>query len=102
MAFSPALTHAAAMPSQNGSSVMPMLAAFYAGSVLAVTFYCGIFLYTASLDCRLVWAKTFGAMHGMIMTAWAPRAIAGSLGAAGGDRYFPAGVMLLLLFKNLL
>ena len=41
--FAPALTHAAVSYAADGSSVLPMLGAFYGGSLLAVSFYGGIF-----------------------------------------------------------
>ena len=37
--FAPVLTHAAATSGGDGSEVLPILAAFYGGSVLAITFY---------------------------------------------------------------
>lgn len=82
MAFSPALTHAAAISSQDGSSVMPMLAAFYGGSVLAVTFYGGIFSTLPAYIADLFGQKHSGAIHGKLLTAWAASAITGPLGLA--------------------
>ncbi|KAL9182040.1 hypothetical protein ACHAXT_012383 [Thalassiosira profunda] len=66
----------------GGSSVWPYLGAFYGGSVLAITFYGGIFSVLPAYIADLFGQKHAGAVHGKALTAWASSAVAGPMGLA--------------------
>lgn len=63
-------------------NVMPYLMTFYTGSVLAITFYGGIFSILPAYIADLFGQKHAGAIHGKALTAWAASAVAGPLGLA--------------------
>jgi hypothetical protein len=81
--FAPILTHAAATYSgADPSGILPMLAAFYGGSVLAITFYGGIFSTLPAYIADLFGQKHAGAIHGKLLTAWSASAVCGPMGLA--------------------
>lgn len=80
--LAPALTHAASMSGQDGTGVLPLLTAFYGGSVLAITFYGGIFSTLPAYIADLFGQKNSGAIHGKLLTAWAASAVVGPMGLA--------------------
>jgi MFS family permease len=84
--FAPTLCHAAANTAALGDGlagdVVPMLSAFYGGSVLAITFYGGIFSVLPAYIADLFGQKHAGAIHGKALTAWASSAVAGPMGLA--------------------
>mmetsp|Transcript_968 Transcript_968/g.1384 ORF Transcript_968/g.1384 Transcript_968/m.1384 type:complete len:163 (+) Transcript_968:16-504(+) len=55
---------------------------FYGGSVLAITFYGGIFSVLPAYIADLFGQKHAGAIHGKALTAWASSAVAGPMGLA--------------------
>ena len=61
---------------------MPYLMTFYTGSVLAITFYGGIFSILPAYIADLFGQKHAGAIHGKALTAWAASAVAGPMGLA--------------------
>lgn len=63
-------------------SVLPMLTAFYGSSVLAITFYGGIFSTLPAYIADLFGQKHTGAIHGKLLTAWAASAVVGPMGLA--------------------
>lgn len=63
-------------------NVMPYLLTFYAGSVLAITFYGGIFSILPAYIADLFGQKHAGAIHGKSLTAWAASAVVGPMGLA--------------------
>mmetsp|Transcript_10495 Transcript_10495/g.29495 ORF Transcript_10495/g.29495 Transcript_10495/m.29495 type:complete len:526 (-) Transcript_10495:1299-2876(-) len=77
--FAPALCHAAA--SADASSPA-LLGAFYGGSVLAITFYGGLFSVLPAYIADLFGQKYSGAIHGKALTAWAASAVCGPMGLA--------------------
>jgi hypothetical protein len=83
LGFAPTLTHAAATYSgADPSGILPMLAAFYGGSVLAITFYGGIFSTLPAYIADLFGQKHAGAIHGKLLTAWSASAVCGPMGLA--------------------
>jgi MFS family permease len=93
--LSPYLSHAAAAsvaattttalvdPSASSNhAVLPFLMAFYGGSVLAITFYGGIFSTLPAYIADLFGQKHAGAIHGKLLTAWAGSAVVGPMGLA--------------------
>lgn len=62
--------------------MMPYLMTFYSGSVLAITFYGGIFSILPAYIADLFGQKHAGAIHGKALTAWAASAVAGPMGLA--------------------
>ena len=85
LGLAPYLTHTAATMSINdtsvgivpGEDILPLLSSFYAGSVLAITFYGGIFSTLPAYISDLFGQKHAGAIHGKLLTAWAASAIVG-------------------------
>lgn len=63
-------------------NIMPYLTTFYTGSVLAITFYGGIFSILPAYIADLFGQKHSGAIHGKALTAWAASAVAGPMGLA--------------------
>lgn len=63
-------------------SITPYLTTFYTGSVLAITFYGGIFSILPAFIADLFGQKHSGAIHGKALTAWAASAVAGPMGLA--------------------
>jgi MFS family permease len=91
MGLAPYLTHAAANISIGEStalltgntttnSITTLLMAFYGGSVLAITFYGGIFSTLPAYIADLFGQKHAGAIHGKFLTAWAASAVVGPIG----------------------
>jgi MFS family permease len=80
--LAPVLTHSAVMASQDGLDILPMLSLFYGGSVLAITFYGGLFSTLPAYIADLFGQKHSGAIHGKLLTAWAASAVVGPLGLA--------------------
>jgi MFS family permease len=72
----------ALIPSLSDSAVVPYLAAFYGGSVLAITMYGGIFSTLPAYIADLFGQKHAGAIHGKLLTAWAASAVVGPMGLA--------------------
>eukprot|EP00581_Thalassiosira_minuscula_P017934 CAMPEP_0183730648 /NCGR_PEP_ID=MMETSP0737-20130205/33401_1 /TAXON_ID=385413 /ORGANISM="Thalassiosira miniscula, Strain CCMP1093" /LENGTH=809 /DNA_ID=CAMNT_0025963199 /DNA_START=89 /DNA_END=2518 /DNA_ORIENTATION=- len=66
----------------GGGEVWPYLMTFYGGSVLAITFYGGIFSVLPAYIADLFGQKHAGAIHGKALTAWASSAVAGPMGLA--------------------
>jgi len=66
----------------GGEVVWPYLVTFYGGSVLAITFYGGIFSVLPAYIADLFGQKHAGAIHGKALTAWASSAVAGPMGLA--------------------
>ena len=62
--------------------VTPLLSAFCGGSVLAITFYGGVFSVLPAYIADLFGQKHAGAIHGKLLTAWAASAVAGPMGLA--------------------
>lgn len=58
------------------------LAIFYGGSILAISFYGGIFSVLPAYIADLFGQKHSGAIHGRALTAWAASAVAGPMGLA--------------------
>jgi MFS family permease len=81
IALAPSLTHAAVHMDSSGS-VLPLLCAFCGGSILAITFYGGIFSVLPAYIADLFGQKHAGALHGKLLTAWACSAVAGPMGLA--------------------
>ena len=63
-------------------NAMPYLMTFYTGSVLAITFYGGIFSVLPAYIADLFGQKHAGAIHGKALTAWAASAVVGPMGLA--------------------
>jgi len=82
MGFAPTLCHSAVASSGTGDSVLPLVMTFYGGSVLAITFYGGIFSVLPAYIADLFGQKHAGAIHGKALTAWAASAVAGPMGLA--------------------
>jgi len=64
------------------SNVLPMLATFYGGSIISISFYGGIFSVLPAYIADLFGQKHAGSIHGKALTAWAASAVAGPLGLA--------------------
>lgn len=77
----PYLCHAA-MDSSGSSEASIHLTAFYTGSVLAITFYGGVFSVLPAYIADLFGQKNAGAIHGKALTAWAASAVCGPMGLA--------------------
>jgi len=79
--LAPYLAHAAAeTASTSNDVVLPYLGAFYSGSVLAITFYGGLFSALPAYIADLFGQKHAGAIHGKLLTAWAASAVVGPMG----------------------
>ncbi|KAL7468763.1 hypothetical protein ACHAXS_008993, partial [Conticribra weissflogii] len=68
--------------SSAGVDVWPYLMTFYSGSVLAITFYGGVFSILPAYIADLFGQKHAGAIHGKALTAWAASAVCGPMGLA--------------------
>eukprot|EP00550_Attheya_septentrionalis_P001454 CAMPEP_0198289224 /NCGR_PEP_ID=MMETSP1449-20131203/7489_1 /TAXON_ID=420275 /ORGANISM="Attheya septentrionalis, Strain CCMP2084" /LENGTH=651 /DNA_ID=CAMNT_0043987521 /DNA_START=212 /DNA_END=2167 /DNA_ORIENTATION=+ len=79
--LAPSLCHSASIGGNDGI-VLPLLMTFYGGSVLAITFYGGIFSVLPAYIADLFGQKHAGAIHGKALTAWAASAVAGPMGLA--------------------
>lgn len=77
----PYLCHAAMESTGSNEAILP-LAAFYTGSILAITFYGGIFSVLPAYIADLYGQKNAGAIHGKVLTAWAASAVCGPMGLA--------------------
>jgi MFS family permease len=84
-----AMQSAAAAAAQTGAGagtttavLLPLLTTFCGGSVLAITFYGGIFSVLPAYIADLFGQKHATAIHGKLLTAWACSAVAGPLGLA--------------------
>mmetsp|Transcript_24543 Transcript_24543/g.52874 ORF Transcript_24543/g.52874 Transcript_24543/m.52874 type:complete len:518 (+) Transcript_24543:1034-2587(+) len=66
----------------GGEAVLPYLITFCGGSVMAITFYGGIFSVLPAYIADLYGQKYAGAIHGKALTAWAGSAVAGPMGLA--------------------
>jgi MFS family permease len=80
--MAPILTQTAMHSAQAGGTVLPLLTTFCGGSVLAITFYGGIFSVLPAYIADLFGQKHAGAIHGKLLTAWACSAVAGPMGLA--------------------
>jgi hypothetical protein len=86
--MTPYLCHTVVEMTTNGSitsseiNIMPYLLSFYTGSVLAITFYGGIFSILPAYIADLFGQRHAGAIHGKALTAWAASAVAGPMGLA--------------------
>jgi hypothetical protein len=82
--MAPTLAHMAMTHSATGGAdtVLPLLFAFCGGSVLAITFYGGIFSVLPAYIADLFGQKHAGAIHGKLLTAWACSAVVGPMGLA--------------------
>jgi hypothetical protein len=78
----PALTNGAVIAGQESVDIFFMLSIFYGGSVLAITFYGGLFSALPAYIADLFGQKHTGAIHGKLLTAWATSAVVGPLGLA--------------------
>lgn len=78
--LAPYLTHAAASSGGDCEMIMPYLGAFYSGSILAITFYGGLFSALPAYIADLFGQKHAGAIHGKLLTAWAASAVVGPMG----------------------
>lgn len=82
--FAPYLAHAATemalISSGHSDVVLPYLGAFYSGSILAITFYGGLFSALPAYIADLFGQKHAGAIHGKLLTAWAASAVVGPMG----------------------
>mmetsp|Transcript_7563 Transcript_7563/g.11539 ORF Transcript_7563/g.11539 Transcript_7563/m.11539 type:complete len:657 (+) Transcript_7563:112-2082(+) len=78
--LAPALTHYAV--SVEEENIVPLLSLFYGGSVLAISFYGGLFSTLPAYLAELFGPKHVGAIHGKVLTAWATSAVVGPLGLA--------------------
>lgn len=80
--LAPWLTHAALQAASAGDAVtIPwLLGIFGGGSVLAITFYGGIFSVLPAYIADLFGQKHAGAIHGKLLTAWAASAVAVPMG----------------------
>jgi MFS family permease len=81
--MAPALTHLAAAEAAAGdANALPLVAAFCGGSVLAATFYGGVFSVLPAYAADLFGPKNAGAVVGKLLTAFAASAVAGPAGLA--------------------
>jgi hypothetical protein len=80
--MAPTLAQTAMYSAQAGDTVLPLLTTFCGGSVLAITFYGGIFSVLPAYIADLFGQKHAGAIHGKLLTAWACSAVAGPMGLA--------------------
>lgn len=71
---------ATATSSSDVVPVLPYLGAFYSGSILAITFYSGVFSALPAYIADLFGQKHAGAIHGKLLTAWAASAVVGPMG----------------------
>ena len=81
--LAPWLTHWAHHAAEAGdptSSIPLLLSVFCGGSVLAITFYGGIFSVLPAYIADLFGQKHAGAIHGKLLTAWAASAVVGPMG----------------------
>ena len=76
--LAPALCHAASAD----TAAPALLGAFYGGSVLAITFYGGLFSVLPAYIADLFGQRYAGAIHGKALTAWAASAVCGPMGLA--------------------
>jgi hypothetical protein len=84
--MAPALTHLAAAEaaasSAGDANALPLVAAFCGGSVLAATFYGGVFSVLPAYAADLFGPRNAGAVVGKLLTAFAASAVAGPAGLA--------------------
>lgn len=80
--MSPFLAQTAMQSAADGATSLPLLTAFCGCSVLAITFYGGIFSVLPAYIADLFGQKHAGAIHGKLLTAWASSAVAGPMGLA--------------------
>lgn len=78
MAAAPTLAHMAAEGGAAGSTLP--LSAFYAGSLLAISFYGGVFSILPAYISDIWGQKYAGSIHGGLLTAWASSAVVGPVG----------------------
>eukprot|EP00591_Stephanopyxis_turris_P002155 CAMPEP_0195530084 /NCGR_PEP_ID=MMETSP0794_2-20130614/32846_1 /TAXON_ID=515487 /ORGANISM="Stephanopyxis turris, Strain CCMP 815" /LENGTH=547 /DNA_ID=CAMNT_0040661505 /DNA_START=461 /DNA_END=2104 /DNA_ORIENTATION=+ len=78
----PYLCHAAMDRNALAGMEMLPLATFYGGSILAISFYGGIFSTLPAYIADLFGQKHSGAIHGKLLTAWAASAVCGPMGLA--------------------
>ena len=81
--MAPWLTHWALQAAESGdpgSTIPLLLTVLCGGSVLAITFYGGIFSVLPAYIADLFGQKNAGAIHGKLLTAWAASAVAGPMG----------------------
>lgn len=79
--LAPYQAHAAAETSSSDViTVLPYIGAFYSGSILAITFYGGVFSALPAYIADLFGQKHAGAIHGKLLTAWAASAVVGPMG----------------------
>ena len=76
--LAPALCHTASADTASPA----LLGAFYGGSVLAITFYGGLFSVLPAYIADLFGQRYAGAIHGKALTAWAASAVCGPMGLA--------------------
>lgn len=101
--MTPILCHTVVDMTASGSmaagevDVIPYLMTFYTGSVLAITFYGGIFSILPAYIADLFGQKHAGAIHGKALTAWAASAVAGPMGLAHLRSYSQQNAMKDLL-----
>jgi MFS family permease len=74
--LAPYLAHTASI----SNDVLPYLGTFYCGSILALTFYGGVFSALPAYIADLFGQKHAGAIHGKLLTAWAASAVVGPMG----------------------
>ena len=79
-----------------------LLGAFYGGSVLAITFYGGLFSVLPAYIADLFGQRYAGAIHGKALTAWAASAVCGPMGLAylRSESYHSAIYDLLALIED--
>lgn len=81
--LAPYLAHAAAdmaLVGESNDAILPYLGVFYSGSILAITFYGGLFSALPAYIADLFGQKHAGAIHGKLLTAWAASAVVGPMG----------------------
>ena len=85
--MAPYLCHTVVHVGTEGGDIMPYLMTFYGGSVLAITFYGGIFSVLPAYIADTFGQKHAGAIHGKALTAWAAASVAGPMGLASLRAY---------------
>lgn len=85
--MAPYLCHTVVRVGTEGGDIMPYLMTFYGGSVLAITFYGGIFSVLPAYIADTFGQKHAGAIHGKALTAWAAASVAGPMGLASLRAY---------------
>mmetsp|Transcript_6742 Transcript_6742/g.9855 ORF Transcript_6742/g.9855 Transcript_6742/m.9855 type:complete len:729 (-) Transcript_6742:102-2288(-) len=82
MGMAPMLNHWAIEAASAGHSVAPLVTTFYAGSVLAISCYGGIFSVLPAYIADLFGPKYAGPILGVSLTAFATAAVGGPMGLA--------------------